>query len=502
MNYLSTRGKVPPVSAAEAIAAGVAPDGGLYVPEQIPEIDMQTMSNRAHSYFPQVVETILKAYLPDWSDEVIRSIVGDTYAEDSFGDNPAGVVQLNPYVDREYILHLDQGPTGSYKDYSLRLLPGLIRESARLTGGQSKWLLLAVTSGNTGNAALNSVTDAEDLALMVFFPRGGLTPLQISQLVALTNDSSYVSASPLNFDQLQAELRQCLIDQSLRSTLASHDVGLTTANSLNIARLIPQIAVYFHAYGQLLRQDKITPGESINFVIPAGNFGNALAAWYAAEMGLPVGRLILATNRNRALLDIVKHGRVRPNRQANYTMTPGMDVLMPANIERLLYQIASPPDKYAQYLIDNKDFKLDAADLKRLESRFAVGAIDEEPTIRAIARIYDETDYLVDPHTAAGMDIYERYRQATKDDAKTVFVTVASPLRYAKTVGAALFGERRVQKMSETELTEQVAAEAGLEDELAKWKGEDAGVLPELSAGTMRRTILEQLGVYEPGSPL
>lgn len=496
MMYVSTRGVSPPVSAAAAIGAGVAPDGGLYVPETIPAIDMQTMSNREHSEFPRVVETILAAYLPDWPADTIAELVADVYAEDAFGLQPAGVEQLNKYVDREYLLRLDQGPSGSYKDYSLRLLPRLVQEAARQTGGPAQWLLVAVTSGNTGQAALNSLTASSDLALMVFFPRGGLTPLQISQMVRLSGDNAYVSASPLNFDQLQAELRECLTDRTLRDTLASHRVGLTTANSLNIARLIPQIAVYFHAYGQLLRQDHIQPGEAVNFVIPAGNFGNALAAWYAAEMGLPVARLILATNRNRALLDIVKHGKVRPNRKANHTMTPGMDVLMPANIERLLYHVASPPQKYVPFFEQGKDFALDAADLETIGERFAVGAIDEEPTMRAIRRIYDETDYLVDPHTAAGMDIYERFRQATKDEMKTIFVSVASPLRYAKTVGTALFGERRVRRMTEPDLTFELAVEAGLEDELAKWGGEANGVVPELSAGTMQRTILEQLGVY------
>ncbi len=496
MKYVSTRDKSAPVSAAEAILTGVAPDGGLYVPEIIPEVDMQLMSNREHSYFPQVVETIIKMFIPEWSEADISALVGDTYAEDQFGDHPAGVEQLNPYIEREYLLRLDQGPTGSYKDYALRLLPGLVRQAAKSLNRESQWLLLAVTSGNTGNAALKTMADSSDLALMVFFPRGGLTPLQVAQMVYLTGPNSYVSASPLTFDQLQAELRECLTDQELREVLQSHDVGLTTANSLNFARLIPQIAIYFHAYGQLLRQDKLIPGETVNLVIPAGNFGNALAAWYAAQMGLPVNRLILATNRNRALLDIVKHGRVRPSRKANHTMTPGMDVLMPANIERLLYAVASPSTKYAEFFEAGKDFQLDKKDLKTIGDIFSVGAIDEEPTSRAIRRIYDQTDYLVDPHTAAGMDIYERYQNQTKDETKTLFVSVASPLRYVRTCGVSLFGERASQALSDAELTEKLAIEAGLEDELAKWQGEEKGVLPELSAGNMQRTILEQLGVY------
>lgn len=496
MTYLSTRSNAESVSVAESLLRGVAPDGGLYVPESIPLLDMQTMSNREHSYFPQVVCTVMEPFFPDWRPTDIAEIVGDTYAEDAFGEQPARVVQLNPYLDREYVLHLEDGPTGSYKDYALQLMPAMIHHAAKMTHGPAKWLLLAVTSGNTGNAALNAMSRAADLALMVLFPHGGLTPLQMAQMLALSSDNSHVSASPLTFDQLQEELRVCLSDTDFRKRLDSLDVGLTTANSLNFARLVPQIAVFFHAYGQLLREDKITPGEKVNFVIPAGNFGNALAAWYAAEMGLPVNRLILACNRNKALLDIIKHGKVRPNRQAGQTMTPGMDVLMPANIERLLYHIASPADKYASFFAEGRDFTLDKRDIEKIAERFVVGSIDDAPTAQAIERLYHETDYLFDPHTAASIDVYTRYQGKTKDETKTIFTSVASPLRYAKTVGAAIFGERHIKGMSEAELTEKIAIEAGLEDELVKWQSEPSGTVPVLSAGTMQRTILEQLGVY------
>jgi threonine synthase len=261
--------------------------------------------------------------------------------------------------------------------------------------------------------------------------------------------------------------------------------------------MIPQIALYFHAYGQLLRADKVIPGEKVNFVIPAGNLGNAVAAWYASCMGLPVERFILATNRNRALIDFVKNGRIRHSRRANHhTLTPAMDVLMPANIERLLYSLSEPATKYAEFFAAGRDFSLDARDLKEVNYRFVAGSVDDDQTLRAIRTAYDRTDYVLDPHTAAAMDVYQRYRESSGDEVKTIFVSVASPLRYVHTVGTALFGANAIKNLDENELTEKVAVEAGIENELQKWQSEEVGAVPKLAAGDMRRTILEQLGIY------
>ena len=335
MNYISTRGQGEPVSSSAAIKQGIASDGGLLVPETIPQISLDEIAAMATLDYQQRALRILPLYLTDYSQEELAEAVAAAYGEERFQPAPAPVVQLNKYNDREFMLELWHGPTAAFKDLALQLLPHLLTAAVRKSGEEAKVCILVATSGDTGKAALEGFRDVPGTAASGFYPHEGVSEAQKLQMVTQEGDNCFVVAGNGNFDDAQAGVKALFADGSLAAELKSQGIILSSANSINWGRLVPQIVYYFSAYADLLNAEKIEVGEAVNFVVPTGNFGNILAAWYARSMGLPGNKLICASNRNKVLSDFIRNGHYDKRREFYKANTPSLDILVSSNLERL-----------------------------------------------------------------------------------------------------------------------------------------------------------------------
>lgn len=431
MKYFSTRGDKTAVSASEAIIRGIAPDGGLYVPEEIPQFGL-TMAEIAGMDYQSLAYEVLKLYLTDFTKDELLYCVKNAYGNGFDDEKLAPVIEKNGV----YFLELFHGRTLAFKDMALSILPHFLTVALKKQGIDKELLILTATSGDTGKAALAGFADVPGMRIVVFYPVGGVSEVQRLQMVTQEGGNTCVVGVRGNFDDTQNGVKQIFADSALIAELAEKGVQLSSANSINIGRLVPQIVYYFYAYAQLLKNGAIKDGEKINFVVPTGNFGNILAGYYAKKMGLPVDRLICASNSNKVLYDFFKTEKYDKKREFILTVSPSMDILISSNLERLLYDLSGKDSEKIAGLMEklnadgSYEFNTDGSGI------FAEFA-DENETFAAIKKIHGH-GYVMDTHTAVAYAAYEKYLAQNSDGTKAVIVSTASPYKFGADVLKAI----------------------------------------------------------------
>ncbi len=439
MLYVSTRGKTDLISSAHAIARGLAEDGGLFVPQRIPVMrlaDIKAMSNKP--YTERAIDVLLQ-YLTDFTEAELRECVNAAYDKKKFGENPVPLVQVN---DNTGVLELWHGPTSAFKDMALQLLPHLLIRSMAKSGETNKVVILVATSGDTGKAALEGFVDVEGTQIIVFYPCEGVSDIQKRQMITQTGKNVKVFGIEGNFDDAQRGVKEIFNNIVLGDELEKNGYSFSSANSINWGRLVPQIVYYFSAYVDAMQAGKVNFGEPINFVVPTGNFGDILAGYYAKLMGLPIERLLCASNSNKVLTDFINTGIYDKRREFFKTISPSMDILVSSNLERLLYSVtdqnAEQVADYMKRLNTEGLYQIDNDVLKRIQREFFGAWVDELETKEAIGRIYSDYKYLLDTHTAVAWRALEKYRFLTSDDTYTIVLSTASPYKFADSVLDAL----------------------------------------------------------------
>ncbi len=447
MYFISTRGGEK-VTGAQAIVQGLAKNGGLYVPETFPTVSQEEIQAMADMSYPERAAFVLGKYLADeLGGQFLQEACEKAYS--SFeGDDPIPLVKVDGETGL-YILELYHGPTCAFKDVALQLLPYLLKKSMEVTGIQEDVLILAATSGDTGKAALEGFRDVPGTKVAVFYPDEGVAKMQRLQMCIQDGDNVCVSAVKGNFDDCQCAVKKLFASESFNAELAKRNLRLSSANSINFGRLAPQIAYYFSAYVDLLTSNQIEMGDAIDFVVPTGNFGDILAGWYAKKMGLPVRKLVCASNRNRVLADFFNKGVYDVKRSLFRTMSPSMDILVSSNLERLLFEIsgrnAELTAKRMAQLAEEKEYSITSAEKAILDKEFYAGFTTEDGTVDAMYEIFDEYGYAMDTHTGVGLAVYMQYYNARikeneKDDTITVVLSTANPYKFPQDVLYALSG--------------------------------------------------------------
>lgn len=441
MQYESTRGKAGRVGAAEAIKLGIAPDGGLFVPQERVGFSREELKGLARLDYRGLAAEVLQRFLTDFSSAEIEQCVGSAYNQDRFA--APEVTPLRKLVEGEYVLELWHGPTAAFKDLALQILPHLLTLSCRKTGETDEIVILVATSGDTGTAALEGFRDVPGTRVVVFFPEQGVSEIQQRQMTTAEGDNVHVVAVKGNFDDAQNGVKGIFGDKSFNQSLAECRIKLSSANSINWGRLVPQTVYYIFAYLDMVRQGGVSFGEAVNVVVPTGNFGNILAAYYARQMGLPIARLICAANANHVLADFFSSGVYDRNRPFYRTLSPSMDILISSNLERLLYEVTGRDHRrisgWMQQLAETGRYQVDEQTREALQELFWSDFATDQQTQATIRETYQQCGYLLDPHTAVGKFVYNRYRAATGDLTPTVIAATASPFKFCTSVAEALF---------------------------------------------------------------
>ena len=499
MKYISTRGTDYQYTSAQAIKQGIAPDGGLFVPESIPKLSPEDFLRMADESYVEIAADVLSLYLDDYSHSELLDYCIWAYDPEKFGEDPAPLVQINKYNDREFILELWHGPTSAFKDMALQLLPYLMTGAIRKTGETRKVCILTATSGDTGKAALEGFKDIPGTEVIVFYPNSGVSEAQRLQMITTEGENVHVIAVKGCFDDTQSGVKKIFSDKEFEETLKEKGVILSSANSINWGRLVPQIAYYVASYAALLRNEKIAPGEAINVVVPTGNFGNILAAWYAMKMGVPMNKLICASNRNKVLSDFLRSGTYDRNRDFYKTNSPSMDILISSNLERLLFEITGKNGakvlEWMGELSEKGSYTVDPTTLRTLQGVFVGGFSDEAGIIKTIREVYDRCDHVIDTHTAVGFNVYGRYYQRSADETKTIFVSTASPFKFADSVLDAIFGGGYSRGRSSEVIIRELSEESSLPVPLGLTNLQDKKILHDtlIEKDDMQKEVLEIL---------
>ena len=434
--YESTRGNLSGQTAAQAITLGMVPNGGLFVPSTFPALNWQDLQGLPYR---DVAKRVMMPYLPDFTENALSEIV-NVYFDGTFdGPNPAPLVTVGDFG----VLELWHGPTAAFKDMALQVLPDLLKVSLKLSSCAEDVLILVATSGDTGKAALEGFKDREGLHIVVFYPEGGVSPVQERQMTTTEGKNTHVVAIKGNFDECQTAVKRIFASDTLKRQLQEKNLIFSSANSINWGRLLPQIVYYFWSYLQAVEQGKVSPGAAMNVVIPTGNFGNLQAAYYAQRMGLPIDRIICASNKNNVLADFFATGVYQSQRDFFQTISPSMDILVSSNFERFLYEMSGRDASKIQswYAASNQgSFTVDPATLKRCQDTVYAGWADEEETLETISDSYKTYQYVFDPHTAVAKKVYDDYLAATNDHTFTVIASTASPFKFASNVLTGLEG--------------------------------------------------------------
>ena len=452
--YNSTRDKSCRVTAAHAIVHGLAPDGGLFVPEELPKLSLAQIEALSKTDYRGRAEELLSLFLDEFDRAEIKRIVSAAYG-DNFDD--AAVAPLHIIDGKTAVLELWHGPTCAFKDMALQILPHLLTASLKKCGETKKVCILVATSGDTGKAALEGFADVEDTKILVFYPHNGVSDVQKLQMVTQRGENVSVAAVKGNFDDAQTGVKTLFGDTQLAQELSAKGWFLSSANSINWGRLLPQIVYYFSAYCDFLNSNGLKLGDEVDFAVPTGNFGDILACWYAKQMGLPVGKLICASNENNVLADFFKTGTYDRNRAFHTTISPSMDILVSSNLERLLYSVCGDDKQVAEYmrsLSEKGSYTVSNEIFKVLSDNFVGGFCTDADTKATIANVYNEHGYLIDTHTAVAYKLMLEH----KTDRPTVVVSTASPFKFCDSVLDAL-GEKT--DASGVELIEKLASFTG-----------------------------------------
>ena len=451
--YSSTRSNQGKVKASEAILKGLSDDGGLFVPDHIPALD-KSLKELAEMDYRQVAYEVMKLFLTDFTEEELKNCINRAY--DSKFDTEA----IAPLVEAEgaYYLELFHGATIAFKDMALSILPHLMITSAKKNHLENEIVILTATSGDTGKAALAGFADVEGTRIIVFYPKNGVSPIQEKQMVTQKGANTFVVGIHGNFDDAQTGVKKLFADKELAARMQEKGFQFSSANSINIGRLVPQICYYVYAYAALLKEGKIYEGEKINVVVPTGNFGNILAAFYAKNMGLPIGKLICASNDNKVLYDFFRTGTYDRNREFVLTSSPSMDILISSNLERLIYRIAgndAEKDKELMAALSGQGRYEITEEMKAQLQDFYGNYASEEETAAEIKRLYEDCGYVIDTHTAVASTVYQKYVKETGDEAKTVIASTASPFKFTRSVMNAI--DRKYDALGDFELVDELS---------------------------------------------
>ena len=431
MQFFSTRDRNRVVNASQAIAQGLSDEGGLFVPQSFPKVDVASIC--ALDY-PEMAAAIVGQYLTDYSQQFLAEAAKTTYGE-AF-DGKAGY--LAPVSDGVYSLELWHGPTCAFKDYALQLMPKLLVEAKKNLGRTEKTLILVATSGDTGKAALDGYHDIPGVEIAVFFPTGGTSEIQRLQMATQEGDNVAVYAVHGNFDDAQTGVKRVFGDTAIAAELAKRNIRLSSANSINWGRLVPQIVYYFAAYAQLLKAGQIVLGDAVDFCVPTGNFGDILAGYYAKQMGLPVGKLVCASNENNVLTDFLTTGTYTARRAFYKTTSPSMDILVSSNLERLLYHVTGSDTEVAslmKQLNETGSYTVRPETLAAIQESFACGWSSEAQVAEEIRARYEQDHYLCDTHTAVAFHVAAQHK---RDGVPMVVLSTASPFKFPRSVLEAL----------------------------------------------------------------
>ena len=456
--YRSTRNNEETAKASEAILRGLAGEGGLYVPEKIPALD-RSMEELSRMNYQEVAYEVMKLFLTDFTEKELKNCIDSAY--DKKFDTPeiARIVKK----DGVYFLELFHGATIAFKDMALSILPYLLTTSAKKNNVKNEIVILTATSGDTGKAALAGFADVPGTKIIVFYPKHGVSPIQEKQMVTQRGANTYVIGIEGNFDDAQTGVKKMFSDAALAKEMAEAGYQFSSANSINIGRLVPQVVYYVYSYAKLLAKGEIRDGEKINVVVPTGNFGNILAAYYAKQMGVPIAKLICASNENKVLFDFFRTGCYDKNREFILTSSPSMDILISSNLERLIYQTAGrDAEKNSAYMKAlNETGRYEITDEMREQMKdFYGNYASEEETAAAIRAMYEKTGYIMDTHTAVAESVYEKYTAETKDETKTIIASTASPYKFTRSVMNAI--DASYDSQSDFALVDELARLSGV----------------------------------------
>ena len=451
--YKSTRGTGETLKASEAILKGLADDGGLFVPTEIPKLEA-TIDELSKMTYQQVAYEVMKLFFTDFTEEELKNCITKAY------DSKFDTEEIAPLaeVDGAYYLELFHGKTIAFKDMALSILPHLLTTSAKKNNVKNEIVILTATSGDTGKAAMAGFADVEGTRIIVFYPHGGVSKVQEKQMVTQIGNNTYVVAIEGNFDQAQSGVKAIFGNKELAKEMDEKGFQFSSANSINIGRLVPQVAYYVYAYAKLYAEGKLAKDQKMNVVVPTGNFGNILAAYYAKNMGLPIAKLICASNENKVLFDFFKTGEYDKNRDFILTSSPSMDILISSNLERLIYKIAgNSSEKNSELMNDlaTKGKYTITDEMKAELDDFYGNYATEEETAKVIKDTYEKTGYVMDTHTAVAASTYKKYVAETNDDAVTVIASTASPFKFARSVMDAINPE--YDKLDDFELIDELS---------------------------------------------
>jgi len=457
--YKSTRDAEKTVTASQAILKGLADDGGLFVPVSIPKLPVSLGELKEMTY-QEIAYTVMKEFLTDFTEEELKSCIAKAY------DSKFDTEEIAPLakVEDAYYLELFHGATIAFKDMALSILPHLLTTSAKKNQVKNEIVILTATSGDTGKAALAGFADVEGTKIIVFYPKNGVSRVQELQMVTQKGDNTSVVAIHGNFDNAQSGVKAMFENKELGKELNEAGYQFSSANSINIGRLVPQVVYYVYAYAKLLQNEEIAEDEEINVVVPTGNFGNILAAYYAKNMGIPIAKLICASNENKVLYDFFQTGTYDRNREFVLTTSPSMDILISSNLERLIYKISGEDARKDTDLMTELKTKGSYAitgEMKANLADFAAGYATEEQVAKTIHDIYEDTGYVMDTHTAVAATVYKAYREDSKDDRKTVIASTASPYKFAGSVMSAI--DSKYKGQDDFKLIEELQKVSGTE---------------------------------------
>lgn len=492
--YSSTRNSEKKFTASQAILKGLADDGGLFVPESIPALDVSIEELSKMSY-QETAYAVMKKFLTDFTEEELKNCIDRAY--DSKFDTP----QIAPLVnaDGAYYLELFHGSTIAFKDMALSILPHLLTTAAKKNNVKNDIVILTATSGDTGKAAMAGFADVEGTQIIVFYPKNGVSPIQEKQMLTQKGANTHVVGIHGNFDQAQSAVKKMFNDKDLEKVMDDAGYQFSSANSINIGRLVPQIVYYVYAYAKLYANGDIAKDEKINVVVPTGNFGNILAAFYAKNMGLPIAKLICASNENKVLYDFFTTGEYNKNREFILTNSPSMDILISSNLERLIYRIAgNDAAKNAglmKELSETGKYTV-TPEMKEKLTDFYGNYTSEKETGEAIKKLYEDTGYVIDTHTAVAAGVYDKYKEATGDTAtKTVIASTASPFKFTRSVMDAI--DPKYDSMTDFELVDELSKLGNVKVPNAIEEIRDAKILHNTvcDVDQMENTVKKMLGV-------
>ena len=440
MYYVSTRDKNIRLTAAQAIVQGLSTDGGLLTPEEFPKLSAGMLNDLCGMDYQQRAVAVMKLFLEDFTEEELAQFAQGAYGDNKFSDNR--VAPVREVKDKTYCLELWHGPTCAFKDMALQMLPRLLSASLEKTGEEKTACVLVATSGDTGKAALEGFRDVDQTKILVFYPKDGVSDIQQLQMTTQEGKNVAVCSVVGNFDDAQSGVKKIFSDEALRAALAEQGVFLSSANSINWGRVLPQIVYYVSAYCDLVSDGKIAMEETVNVCVPTGNFGNILAGYYAKKMGVPIGKLICASNANNVLTDFLHTGVYNRNRTFYNTISPSMDILISSNLERMLFELSNGNDAGIRALMAQLNgegcYKIDGEILSKVKDLFAAGFCSDECAAETVRAVWQECAYLIDPHTAVAFEVLRQYREESGDNTPTIVVSTASPYKFCDSVLKAL----------------------------------------------------------------